>query len=189
MRDERLGGVGERHGQEERLRAAEDEEAVDLRDGFVARKVGVAEAVHPCEGVVVRVVVVHGIGRRAVEAEVRRRDAEVLEEHGKVAAGAEGADVIERDVRERMHGVVEDALERRRRSRAELRATHGHVEIVVQGDVVLEEGRIVLAALGRSDEAVLLGVPAREHDRAGGSPAAPQEVAEASDDFVHGRSA
>lgn len=189
VRDERLGGVGERQGQEERLCAAEDEEAVDLCDGFVARKVGVAEAVHPREGVVVRVVVVHGIGRRAVEAEVRRRDAEVLEEHGKVAAGAEGADVIERDVRERLHGVVEDALERRRRSRAELRATHGHVEIVVQGDVVLEEGRIVLAALGRSDEAVLLGVPAREYDRAGGAPAAPQEVAEAADDFVHGRSA
>ena len=97
--------------------------------------------------------------------------------------------MIERDVRERLHGVVEDALERRRRFRAELRAAHGHVEVVVQGDVVLEEGRIVLAALGRSDEAVLLGVPAREYDRAGGAPAAPQEVAEAADDFVHGRSA
>ena len=185
VRGEGLGVVGEREGQEERLRAAEDEEAEDLGGGLVAGQVGVAEAVHPREGVVVRVVGVHGVGRRADEAEVRRRDAEVREERGNVAAGAEGADVIERDVRERVDGVVEDALERRRRARAELRATHGRVEMVVYGDVVVEAGRIVLAALGRSDVAVRLGAPAREHDRARRPPAAPQEVAEAADDVVH----
>ena len=69
--------------------------------------------------------------------------------------------------------------QRRHAAHAEVRAGHGDVAVQVGDRVLLQIGGVLLGPLGRADQPVLLGVPARDHDGAPRRPAALQRRAEA----------
>ena len=88
----------------------------------------------------------------------------------------------------RLGDVDEQLVERRRRAGAELLAGRD-VDVEVGDRLGVQGALVLLGPLGRAEQAVLLAVPAGEHDRAVGPPALAHERAEPLAHLEHGRPA